>query len=77
LSIDATPTPPTYLRAGIGGRAGGAATTTNETVVEFNISVSGVTDPGLARAVGAQMGDAAADALARRGVIVAARTGGG
>ena len=47
------------------------------TSIAFNISVAGVSDPGVGRAVGNQIGQGAADALARRGVIVAARTGGG
>jgi uncharacterized protein YaeQ len=45
------------------------------TQIAFNISVSGVTSEATGRAVGEQIGKGAADALARRGVIVAARTG--
>jgi hypothetical protein len=46
-----------------------------DTVLEFNINVSGVTDPTVGRAVGEQIGKGAADALARRKTVVSARTG--
>lgn len=45
-------------------------------VIMFNIQVSGVQNPAVAREVGDQIGNGAADALARRGVVVQARVGG-
>lgn len=53
-----------------------ASGSTSSTVptIRFDISVNGVTDEGVGRAVGTQIGDAAAAALARRGVIVSAKT---
>jgi hypothetical protein len=73
-AASAAPEPPMHLqRRSINTTTMNAE---NRVAIEFNISVAGVTDPGLARTVGAQIGDAAAAALARRGVVVAARTGG-
>jgi hypothetical protein len=47
----------------------------NRSTVQFNIRVDGVNSPAVGRAVGEQIGKGAADALARRRVVVNARTG--
>jgi hypothetical protein len=44
-------------------------------VFSFNVNVSGVSDPAVARTVGEQVGKGAVDALTRRGVVTTARLG--
>ncbi len=85
INPDTTSTVPHAASGGFVAQSGVAVIHKGETIVpagegttiEFNINVAGVTDPGVGRAVGRQIGNGAADALARRGVVVAARTGGG
>jgi hypothetical protein len=46
-----------------------------ERAIEFNIAVSGVSNPAVARTVGEQIGEGAVDALTRRGYVTTARLG--
>jgi hypothetical protein len=57
----------------IGAFVGGSGP--SSTTIEFNVHVSGVTDPALARTVGEQVVEGAADALTRRGIVTTARMG--
>jgi len=60
----------------VGPDAGGRrAATAGTTTVTFDIDVHGVSDLATARRVGEQIGEAASEALTRRGVVVTARLG--
>lgn len=62
------------MPAGHGG-LGTALRGGGHTYIEFNVAVSGVTSPSVARAVGEQVGEGAVDALTRRGYVTTARFG--
>lgn len=55
-----------------GARAGGYSSQ----AFVFNIAVNGVSDPQVARRVGGELGAGAVDALVRRRIVMASRTGG-
>jgi len=71
--ITAAPAMAVTDAAQIGATSRSMTSTSSSTQVTFDIDVHGVADPTVARQVGQQIGEGAIDALARRGVVVAAR----